>query len=221
MGTVFCNGKYWSAPRSDEEGYVNLVSFNGTKLEHYPLNLKNPKIVRKYTDIVVAGNKLFALPYGETSGLTELLEFDTETNAAQLHELDIPDFAKKYNASVLVDDTIVALPYGDEWCDDSNWGLTYNIVTGKYKTFDIGLNFGGKYRFRSGISYNGNAVFLPTGTPSCPILVIDKNGNIVTRYDCSKYILGRPVLFKDSLVTMAYDLETKESQFLFLDSFIK
>ena len=28
MGTVYCNGKYWSMPRGDVAGYNNLVSFD-------------------------------------------------------------------------------------------------------------------------------------------------------------------------------------------------
>lgn len=221
MGTVYCNGRYWSAPRGDESGYVNLMSFDGHRLESYPIAVKDCSITRKFTDIIVSKNKLFALPFGETPGATEILEFDTETNTYQLHDLDIPDFAKKFNAGVLVDDTIIALPYGDENFNDSNWGLIYNINTRDYKVFDIGIHHGGKYRFRSGIAYKGNAVFLPSGSPSCPLMVINKQGEVITKSYHPNVMLGRPIVYKDRLVTMSYDFSTKTSQLLFLDSFLK
>jgi hypothetical protein len=221
MGTVYCNGRYWSAPRGDEPGYINLMSFDGRKLKAYPINVKDSTVTRKFTDIVVCGNKLFSLPFGETPGATEILEFDTETNTYKLHDLDIPDFAKKFNVSVLVDDTIIALPYGDEHYNDSNWGITYNTNTGKHKMFDIGIRHGGKYRFRSGISYNDNAVFLPSGTPSCPILSVNKNGEILTREFCKDTMLGRPVIYDKKLITMGYNFNTKKSQLISLDSFLR
>ena len=37
MGCVYANGKFWSMPRSDTEGYINLVSFDGEKFEKYPM----------------------------------------------------------------------------------------------------------------------------------------------------------------------------------------
>jgi hypothetical protein len=219
MGTVHANGRYWSAPRGDTAGYINMTSFDGNKIETFPINVKNPSVTRKYSDIIVTGNTLYILPFGETSGVSELIEFDTITNTYKLHELDIPDFAKKYNAGVLVDDTIVALPYGDEHANNSQWGLTYNIVTGKHSTFDIGLSFGGKYRFRSGVAYGGNAMFLPTGTPSCPILTINKHGKILARDMFADHLLGRPIIYKNSVVTMAHNFNDQESYIVTLDSF--
>jgi len=219
MGTVHANGRYWSAPRGDTAGYINMTSFDGNKIETFPINVKNPSVTRKYSDIIVTGNTLYILPFGETSGVSELIEFDTITNTYKLHELDIPDFAKKYNAGVLVDDTIVALPYGDEHANNSQWGLTYNIVTSKHSTFDIGLSFGGKYRFRSGVAYGGNAMFLPTGTPSCPILTINKHGKILARDMFADHLLGRPIIYKNSVVTMAHNFNDQESYIVTLDSF--
>lgn len=219
MGTVHANGKYWSAPRGDTAGYINMTSFDGNNIETFPINVKNPNVTRKYSDIIVNGNTLYILPFGETPGVSELIEFDTVTNTYKLHELDIPDFAKKYNAGVLVEDTIIALPYGDEHANDSNWGLTYNIVTGKCNTFDIGLSFGGKYRFRSGIAYGDNAMFLPTGTPSCPILTINKHGKILARDMLADHLLGRPIIHKNSVVTMGHNFNDKESYIVTLDSF--
>jgi hypothetical protein len=151
--------------------------------------------------------------------MCELIEFNTDTTTYKLHELDIPDFAKKYNTGVLVDDTIIALPYGDEHSDDSNWGLTYNVVTGKHSVFDIGLSFGGKYRFRSGIAYGNNAMFLPTGTPSCPILTINKSGEILSRDMYADHLLGRPVIHDNKVVTMGHNFNDQESYVVTLDSF--
>ena len=164
---------------------------------------------------------MYVLPIGEQPGMTELIEFDTVTNTYTLHELGMPDFAKKFNCGILVDDTIIALPYGDDNTEDSNYGLIYNTITGEHFTFDIGITHGGKYRFRSGISYKGNAVFLPSGTPACPILVINKQGQLVHKQYMSEYLLGRPVIHNGSLMTMAHNLSTQESQLLLLDSFLK
>ena len=221
MGTVYCNGRYWSAPRSDNPGYINMMSFDGDKLTAYPIDVKNPSVTRKYTDIIVKGTVMYVLPFGEQPGMTELIEFDTVTNTYTLHELSMPDFAKKFNCGVLVDDTIVALPYGDDNTEDSNYGLVYDTNTGEHFTFDIGITHGGKYRFRSGISYKGNAVFLPSGTPACPILVINKQGQVIHEQYMSEYLLGRPVIHNESLMTMAHNLSTQESQLLLLDSFLK
>lgn len=217
MGTVYCNSRYWSAPRSDTPGYVNFMSFDGKELINFPISVKNPQVTRKYSDIIVKENMLYSLPFGETSGITEVIEFDTETNQYRLYDLDIPDFAKKFNVGVLVDDVIIALPYGDEYTEDSNLGLLYNTTTHEYKTFDTGLSWGGKYRFRSGISHNGCAVFLPSGTPSCPIFVIDKQGNIIKKEMRDRYILGRPVVYNDSVMTMSYDMQTKEQELIKID----
>lgn len=221
MGTVYCNGRYWSAPRSDNPGYINMMSFDGEQLIAYPINVKNPDVTRKYTDIIVKGTTMYVLPFGEQPGMTELIEFDTVTNMYSLHELDMPDFAKKFNCGVLIDDTIIALPYGDDNTEDSNYGLVYDTITSEHFIFDIGIVHGGKYRFRSGISYKGNAVFLPSGTPACPILVINKQGQIIHQKYMSEYLLGRPVIHNGSLMTMAHNLSTQENQLLFLDSFLK
>ena len=221
MGTVYCNGRYWSAPRGDTPGYTSLTSFDGKIVRHYPINIKNPSVTRKFSDIIVSGDTLFMLPFGETPGVNELIEFDTVTNTYKIRELDIPDFAKKYNTGVLIEDTIVALPYGDEHYNDSQWGLTYNIVTGQHKAFDIGLSFGGKYRFRSGVAYGKSAVFLPTGTPSCPILFIDKTGTIRASEDFSDHLLGRPIVQGDKIHTIGHNFKDKESYVVTLDSFLR
>jgi hypothetical protein len=106
------------------------------------------------------------------------VEFDTKTNTAQYHTINGVDFAKKYNCGVMLGDNIVAVPYGDELLPlNSNRGLVFNTVTKQSYQFDIGLEFGGKYRFRCGVEFNNHAYFFPSGTPSCPILVIDENGN--------------------------------------------
>ena len=217
MGCVFANGKYWSAPRSDTPGYVNMVSFDGDNIQTYPIYVNNPDVTRKYTDIIVKGNTLYSLPFGETPGLTELLEFDTETNTYILHELKIPDFAKKYNVGVLVNDVIIALPYGDEHYLDSNWGLVYDTITGEHFLFDIGLKFGGKYRFRSGIEFNNMAVFFPTGTPTCPIMCIDSTG-IIKKIELPNLLVGRPILHKNKLCTIAYHIQTEKHFVLSMDS---
>jgi len=221
MGTVYCNGSYWSAPRGDTPGYCDLVRFDGYEITRYDIKIKNPNVTRKYTDIIVYGNSLFCLPYGEEPGITEIIEFDTFTETYKLHELDIPDFAKKFNTGVLVDSSIIALPYGDEHQHDSNLGLIFDVETKKYKTFDIGINFGGKYRFRSGINYQGKAMFLPTGTPSCPILLIDTDGEIIAKEYCSDYLLGRPIKHEGIVKTMAYSFKDKESYIMSLDSFLR
>jgi len=221
MGTVYCNGSYWSAPRGDTSGYCDLVKFDGSKITRYEIKVKNPHITRKYTDIIVYGNKLFCMPYGEEPGINEVIEFDTFTETYVLHELDIPDFAKKFNTSVLVDDTIISLPYGDEMSNDSNWGLLFDVNTKEHRVFDIGLDFGGKYRFRSGINYQDKAMFLPTGTPSCPILLIDKKGNISSKEYTNDFLIGRPIKHNNMIKTMAYSFKDKESYVMSLDSFLR
>jgi hypothetical protein len=217
MGTVYCNGRYWSAPRSDSPGYVNFVSFDGEELINYPITVKNPEVTRKYTDIIVKDNILYSLPFGETAGTTEVIEFNTDTNQYHLYDLNIPDFAKKFNAGVLLDDVIIALPYGDEYADDSNLGLVYNIITHEYKTFDIGMSWGGKYRFRCGVAHQGHAVFLPTGTPTCPILIIDKQGNILKKEIREGCMLGRPIIYNNKVMTMSYNMLTKEHELITID----
>jgi len=217
MGTAYCNGRYWSPPRSDNAGYIDLMCFDGIKLSNYPINVKNKNVTRKYTDIIVKDKKLYSLPYGETEGMTEILEFDTDSNTYQLYDLDIPDFPKKYNVGVLIDDIIIAIPYGNENEYNSNWGLIFNTTTKEYKIFDIGINFGGKYRFRSGINHNGYAVFLPTGTPTCPILIIDKEGTIIKRETNNNLLLGRPIIHNNKIKTIAHNLITNENYIITID----
>lgn len=215
MGTVYCNGKFWSPPRGDTIGYQNVVSFDGSKIEVYPVDFDQSHILRKYTDFIVFENKLYALPFGQNGHLDQMLIFDTDTLTYRLDRLDIPVFFKKYNCGVLVGDTIVALPYGDKGQDNSNYGLVYNCNTGQHTSFDLGrtLGFGGKYRFRNGIECNGYAVFFPAGTPSAPLVVLDTLGNNIHRAYYQDYVLGRPIKYNNKLWTVAYHISTKE-QFL-------
>jgi len=214
MGTVYCNGRYWSMPRGDEPGYNTLLSFDGEQYQSYELDV-DPNITRKYTDIIVKGNTLYSLPFGETKGLNTIVEFDTETNTATYHTIDGVDFAKKYNCGVLLGDKIVAVPYGDEHANDSNWGLVFDTVTKETTQFDIKLDFGGKYRFRCGIEYKGNAYFFPSGTPSCPVIVIDDQGYIVKDETFKGLIFGRPIIHKDYINVLGYHIETQE-HFIFV-----
>lgn len=216
MGTVYCNGAFWSPPRSDEPGYTSIMGYKNN--EFITVNVDVPKLTtRKYSDFIVKGDVLYSLPFGETSGLFDIIEFNTNTLEYKLHRLDILDFSKKYNCGVLVDETIIALPYGDEHEHNSNLGLIFNTATKEYKTFDIGLGFGGKYRFRSGIEFNGCAVFFPTGTPACPITVVDTGGNIKKSINLENYILGRPIKYKNKLATIAHEIDTGLHYILFVD----
>jgi hypothetical protein len=216
MGTVYCNGRYWSPPRGDTEGYVNIVSFDGSDIVTYPVKFDHNHILRKYTDFIVRGNILYALPFGQNGYLNQVLIFDTDTNEYQLQQIDISVFFKKFNCGVLVDNTIIALPYGDKAHRNSNHGLVYNCDTGESKTFNLGeeLNFGGKYRFRSGIAFESNAVFFPSGSPAIPLVVLDKEGNIIHSRYYRDYVLGRPLEYQGRVWTIAYEIETKK-QFLF------
>lgn len=216
MGTVYCNGRYWSMPRGDIP-YNMLLSFDGEKYCNYELTGINSNITRKYTDIVVKENTLYSLPFGETSGLNEVIEFDTETNSLSYHKLNVPDFAKKYNTAVLLDDVIIGVPYGDENAFNSNWGVVFNTTDKTSKAFDIGIGHGGKYRYRSGIVHYSHAFFFPSGTPSCPILKIDKEGNIVQEKYFDGFMLGRPIIYMDMLTVIAYDIDTREQHVLYLD----
>jgi hypothetical protein len=215
MGTVFLNGSYYSPPRGESYDYDRILKF---EIETEQLTLiPVPNLVkarRKYSDFIVAGDKLFALPFGRDLELKHMLVYDTTQETVELVELNIPDFVKKYNGGVLIDDTIIALPYGHKDNGDANFGLVFNVDTYKHKTFDIGQSFGGKYRFRSGIAYNGVAVFLPAGTPNADIIVVDKEGNILFRKQMPAYIIGRPILYKNCITSLAYKIETKE-HFLF------
>jgi hypothetical protein len=133
-----------------------------------------------------------------------------------LQQIDIPVFFKKFNCGILVDDTIIALPYGDKSQSTSNYGLVYNCDTDKSKTFNLDgkLNFGGKYRFRSGIAFEKNAVFFPSGSPAIPLIVLDKEGNIIHSRYYRDYVLGRPIEYQGRAWTVAYEIQTKK-QFLF------
>lgn len=217
MGCVFSNGRYWSMPRSDTEGYVNLVSFDGTKLESYPIPNINPSVTRKYTDIVAVGKTLYALPFGETPGLNEIIEFDTETKEFKSYPLQGHDFAKKYNVATLVGDKIIGVPYGDEFCFDSNLGVVFDINTKESKQFDIGIAHGGKYRYRSGISHKGSAFFFPGGSPSCPIIKVSQNATVEKKLYFDDLMLGRPLEFKDKMYVIAYNLKDKSQSILEFD----
>lgn len=213
MGTVYCNGRYWSAPRSDGKdgaGYINMMSFDGKNISTHPIDVSDHSITRKYSDMVVVGNTLYSLPFGEQPGMKEVLEFDTETHNYFLHELSIPDFSKKFNCMVVLDEFIIGLPYGTKKENCSNYGISFNTKDKSSRFFDIGqeLGFGGKYRFRCGIRHNARAVFFPTGTPSCPIISIDKNLNMVSKY-IKNVLFGRPILYKNRLTVIGYHLEKK------------
>lgn len=221
MGTVYCNGRYWSAPRSDGKGgsgYINMMSFDGKEVTTYPINVSDHSITRKYSDMVSIGNTLYALPFGEQPGMNEVLEFDTETNEYSLHKLNIPDFSKKFNCMVIVDEYIFGLPYGTKKEHGSNYGVIFNTIDKSSKFFDIGndLGFGGKYRFRCGVNYNNKAVFFPTGTPSCPIISVDKNLNVISKY-IEGILFGRPILYKNNITVIGYYLEKKCLSLFFFD----
>ena len=210
MGTVYCNGRYWSMPRGDEPGYTSLLSFNGSSFDSYELDI-DPAITRKYTDIIVKGTTLYSLPFGEDPGLNTIVEFDTKTNTAQYHTINGVDFAKKYNCGVMLGDNIVAVPYGDELLPlNSNRGLVFNTVTKQSYQFDIGLEFGGKYRFRCGVEFNNHAYFFPSGTPSCPILVIDENGNIIKEKYFEDIMFGRPIIYNNQITIITYHMKTQD-----------
>lgn len=216
MGTVYCNGRYWSMPRGDNPGYNQLLSFNGEIFKSYTVDVDN-NITRKYSDIIVKEDTLYSLPFGETSGLNEVIEFDTNTETISYHKLAIPDFAKKFNAGVLIDDVIIALPYGDEHADNSNWGIVFDTIQKTNITFDINISYGGKYRYRSGIAYKENAIFFPSGTPSCPIFKISKNGNILQEKYFDNILFGRPVEYQDKLAVIAYNINEKQSSIFLFD----
>lgn len=216
MGTVYCNGRYWSMPRGDTE-YNMLLSFDGSDYQSYELTKIDNSITRKYTDIIVKGNILYSLPYGEVAGLNDIIEFDTDTNTISYHKANVPDFAKKYNAAVLLDDVIIGVPYGDEDSDNSNWGIVFNTVDKTSKAFDIGISHGGKYRYRCGVAHKNYAFFFPSGTPSCPILKIDREGNVVLTKFFEGYMLGRPIVYMNMLAVIAYNIETNEHHVWYLD----
>lgn len=216
MGTVYCNRGFWSPPRSDESGYSSIVGYRDNTFLSIELDIPKSN-TRKYSDFIVKGDVLYSLPFGETPGMLDIIEFDTNTLEYRLHKLKILDFSKKYNCGVLVNDVIIALPYGDECENNSSLGLIFNTITKDYKVFDIGLGFGGKYRFRSGICFNQCAVFFPTGTPSCPIIVVDQEGHIHQKIFLENYLLGRPIYYQNKLATMAFEIDTGLNYIVFVD----
>jgi hypothetical protein len=216
MGTVYCNGKFYSMPRGDEPGYTNLVSFDGNEFKSYDIPV-NRDITRKYTDLIVKGNSLYSLPYGEQQGLNEVVEFNTDTSTISLHKLNVPDFAKKYNSMVLNGNHIIGLPYGDEHCEDSNYGIVFNTITKESKCFDIGITHGGKYRYRSGIQYYNLSVFFPGGTPSCPIIAVNTNGQIVYKKHYPNLMFGRPIIYNRMIHVIAYDIHTEKHYMYMFD----
>jgi len=211
MGTVYCNGSYWSMPRGDNENYNSILNFDGYEINSIPITDINVKVPRKYSDIIVVKDKLYALPFGEYPGIKEIVEYDTHNNKLNLFTIDMPDFAKKFNGGVLVDNKIIAVPYGDSNSKNSNYGIVFDTITKNIKIFDTELYFGGKYRFRSGVSKNNHAFFFPSGTPSCPILKIDTDGNVKKKVFFTNTLFGRPILFNNTITVMCYDIYTKEN----------
>ena len=219
MGTVYCNGSFYSMPRGESTDYNYILEFDGTEIKKHTVDVES--VARKYTDAIVVGNKLYSLPYGETAGLKTVLVFDTETKKASYYDIDIPDFAKKYNVQVLVDDTIIGLPYGDEDKFDSNWGVTFNVNTLETSKFDIGINYGGKYRYRCGVAYKDRAVFFPTGTPGAPILSVGKDGSILRVGTDGMKIFGRPILHNDLIYCVVFDTRNHKHSVVTIDAWLR
>ena len=204
IGTVYCNGSYWSMPSGKEAGYNSIVEFDGEQINNYPINQINNTISSKYSDITVVGNILYALPFGETAGLNEVVEFNTETKEIKVYKTQCKDFAKKYSCSVLIGDKIIAVPYGED--NNCNWGLIFDTKT--KQSINFGVNFRG-YQFRSGIRFNTHAVFFPLETPDCPILKINVNGAVVKEVYLKDYLLGRPIMHNHSLKVIGYHTSTE------------
>ena len=218
MGTVYCNGKYYSMPRGDAPGYVDLVSYDGKTIESYPLNIKNPEATRKYSDILVIDNKLYSMPYGELDGVNQVVVFDTDTSTHEMFDLAFPDSPKKFNTFIRLSDKIVGMPYGDEWHDNSNKGIVWDINTKETEIIDLGdLSFGGKYRFRSGINYKDCGYFFNTGSPNCPIIKINSDYTIEKKF-INGYLFGRPLLYKDKMCVIGFNLETYKHYIFKFDS---
>ena len=210
MGTVWSNGYYWSPPRGESYDYNKILKFNPDteKLDFIEVDL--PKARRKYSDFIVAENKLFALPLGRDLELNHMLVVDTNTHTTETVELNVPRFIKKYNAGVLIDDIIVAMPYGHKDDKLNNYGLLFNTKTYEHSVFDVGQEFGGKYRFRSGVSFNNLAVFFPTGSQNVELIAVNSEGSVVWKELFSDYIFGRPVVQNNSIRTLAYHIESKK-----------
>lgn len=210
MGVVYCNGHYWSPPRGESYDYNQILKFNPDTEELSFLTVNLPKARRKYSDFIVAGDKLFALPLGRDLELNHMLILDTLTNETELVELNVPKFIKKYNAGVLLGDTIVAMPYGHKDDKNNNYGLLFNTKTYEHDVFDIEQEFGGKYRFRCGIEFNNLAVFLPAGSQNTEIVAVNKEGAVVWKKLFKDYVFGRPVVYNNRVQTLAYHIETKK-----------
>jgi hypothetical protein len=210
MGSVFSNGNYYSPPRGETLDYNSILKFNPDTEQLTMIAVNElPNSKRKYSDFIAVGDKLFALPFGREQYLQHMLVLDTTDDSVELVELNVPKFMKKYNAGVAIDDVIIAMPYGHKDDGDANYGLVFNTSTYEHTTFDIGVSFGGKYRFRSGVEFNGCAVFLPTGTPGAPIIAVDKTGKILYNQSFPEYILGRPIVHDGVVHTIAYHIESK------------
>ena len=219
MGSVYCNGKYYSPPRGEEPEYNSILSFDPKTESIKMIEVSNlPLSKRKYSDFLVVGTKLYALPFGREVELRHMLVLDTTDDSVELMELDTPHFMKKYNTGVVLDDVIVMMPYGHKNDGDASTGLVYNTVTREQKTFDIKKSFGGKYRFRSGCEFNGYGVFFPAGTPNADINVINKHGEVVFRKEYKDFILGRPIVHNDLVYTMAYNIQSKDHYIVTMDN---
>lgn len=219
MGSVYCNGKYYSPPRGEEPEYSSILCFDPITESIKLIDVPGlPLSKRKYSDFIVVGHKLYGLPFGREVELRHMLVLDTTDDSVELIELNTPSFMKKYNAGVVLNESIVMMPYGHKDDGDASTGLVYNTVTREQKTFDIGKSFGGKYRFRSGCEYNGNAVFFPAGTPKADINVVNINGDVVFRASYPEFILGRPLVHKGLIYTMAYNVVSKDHYIVTMNS---
>jgi len=218
MGSVFLNGNYYSPPRGETLDYNCILKFNPDTESVTMIEVADlPESKRKYSDFIAVGNKLYALPFGREQYLQHMLVLDTTDDSVELVKLNVPQFMKKYNAGVVLGDTIIAMPYGHKDDGDANYGLVFNTTTHEHSTFDIGEAFGGKYRFRCGVEFNGLAVFLPAGTPGAPIIAVDKQGNVVYKQIIPEYIIGRPLIHNDVIHSIAYHIETKKHYIFMLD----
>lgn len=218
MGSVFLNGNYYSPPRGETEDYDCILKFNPESEVVSMIPVPGlPRSKRKYSDFIPVGDKLYALPFGRDHSLKHMLVFDTITDKIDLVDLFVPHFIKKYNAGVVIDNVIIAMPYGHKDDGNANYGLVFNTSTYQHSIFDISETFGGKYRFRCGTEFNGLAVFLPAGTPGAPIIIVDKEGNIVYKKNFPEYIIGRPLVHDSAIWSMAYHIETKTHYIFRLD----
>lgn len=216
MGTVFCNGSYWSMPRGDTPGYSKLYEYNESYgIVAHDIPGINDHITRKYTDIIVKGNTLYSLPYGETAGLVNIVEFNTVTKTFLTFEFK-NDFAKKYNWGVLLNDKIIGLPYGDESTQDSDTAIIFDTLTKEIKTFKISVAFGGKYRYRAGVAHKGRAVFLPAGTLDSPIVSVDEDGNYFEKFH-THLLFSRPLIHNDRIYTLVYNVEDRTNSLVIID----